>query len=70
MLQIFLKLCIILFSIVLTFEFIILIIGISFNTLNPGVKGFNLMAFKELMTITLPTVALLLLVIFVKKNIS
>jgi len=70
MLKIFLKLCIIFFSIVLAFEFIILIIGISFNIMNPGIKGVSSADFEDWIIITLPTVVLLLLVVILKKLIS
>ena len=63
----FYKACIILLTILLTIEFVIFVIGISFNIMNPGTKGVSSADFKDWLIITIPTVILLVFVILIKK---
>ena len=69
MLKFFLKICIGFLAICLVIEFVILVIGISFNIMNPGIKGVSAADFKHWVIITLPTVALLLVAILLRKYI-
>lgn len=64
----FYKLCVIILSICLAIECIIFVIGISFNIMNPGIKGVSQTDLKHWLIITLPTIALLFLAIILKKR--
>ena len=61
------RFCLIFLAIVLAIEFTILLIALSFNIMNPGKKGVSVTDFKFWLYFTLPTIALLLLVVLLKK---